>query len=113
MRVNGRNHGAICGIGSTPAGVLLLRAPRRYDDLDRRARLALATLTPHEELIVRLRFGVEEGHSLTAAEVGRRLSVPRRRIRQIEANALRKLRHPGALPAVAHARRRMARCTGP
>ena len=54
----------------------------------------LATLTPREEKVLRLRFGIEDGHTRTLEEVGREFNVTRERIRQIEAKALRKLRHP-------------------
>jgi RNA polymerase primary sigma factor len=54
----------------------------------------LKTLTPREEKVLRLRFGVEDGRSRTLEEVGREFNVTRERIRQIEAKALRKLRHP-------------------
>ena len=54
----------------------------------------LKTLTPREELVLRMRFGVGEGSEHTLEEVGRSFSVTRERIRQIESKALRKLRHP-------------------
>ena len=54
----------------------------------------LATLTPREEKVLRLRFGLEDGRTRTLEEVGREFNVTRERIRQIEAKALRKLRHP-------------------
>ena len=54
----------------------------------------LSTLTPREEKVLRLRFGLEDGRSRTLEEVGREFNVTRERIRQIEAKALRKLRHP-------------------
>ena len=54
----------------------------------------LATLTPREEKVLRLRFGLEDGRSRTLEEVGKEFNVTRERIRQIEAKALRKLRHP-------------------
>ena len=54
----------------------------------------LGTLTPREEKVLRLRFGIEDGRTRTLEEVGREFSVTRERIRQIEAKALRKLRHP-------------------
>ena len=54
----------------------------------------LQTLTPREEQIVRMRFGIGDGAERTLEEVGQRFSVTRERIRQIEAKALRKLRHP-------------------
>ena len=59
----------------------------------------LDTLTPREEKVLRLRFGLEDGRSRTLEEVGREFKVTRERIRQIEAKALRKLRHP--IPAEA------------
>ncbi len=54
----------------------------------------LGTLTPREEKVLRLRFGLEDGRSRTLEEVGKEFDVTRERIRQIEAKALRKLRHP-------------------
>ena len=54
----------------------------------------LDTLTPREEKVLRLRFGLDDGHQRTLEEVGREFCVTRERIRQIEAKALRKLRHP-------------------
>ncbi len=55
---------------------------------------ALATLTPREEKVLRMRFGIGEGSDHTLEEVGQNFDVTRERIRQIEAKALRKLRHP-------------------
>jgi len=54
----------------------------------------LHTLTPREQRVLQLRFGLEDGRSRTLEEVGKEFSVTRERIRQIEAKALRKLRHP-------------------
>lgn len=54
----------------------------------------LYTLTPREEKVLRLRFGLEDGRPRTLEEVGKEFNVTRERIRQIEAKALRKLRHP-------------------
>ncbi len=54
----------------------------------------LATLTPREEKVIRLRFGLDDGRPRTLEEVGDEFEVTRERIRQIEAKALRKLRHP-------------------
>ncbi len=54
----------------------------------------LSSLTPRERKVLELRFGLEDGRSRTLEEVGREFSVTRERIRQIEAKALRKLRHP-------------------
>ncbi len=55
---------------------------------------ALAALTPREERVIRMRFGIGTGAARTLAEVGDQFSVSRERIRQIEAKALRKLKHP-------------------
>ena len=55
----------------------------------------LHTLTPREEKVIRLRFGLEDGQAHTLEEVGKEFNVTRERIRQIEARALRKIRHPG------------------
>lgn len=54
----------------------------------------LGTLTPREAKVLKLRFGIEDGRTRTLEEVGREFKVTRERIRQIEAKALRKLRHP-------------------
>ena len=54
----------------------------------------LSTLTPREEKVLKLRFGLEDGRTRTLEEVGKEFNVTRERIRQIEAKALRKLRHP-------------------
>ena len=54
----------------------------------------LASLTPREERIVRMRFGLGMNSDHTLEEVGQQFSVTRERIRQIEAKALRKLKHP-------------------
>ena len=54
----------------------------------------LQTLTPRESKVLKLRFGLEDGHPRTLEEVGKEFNVTRERIRQIEAKALRKLRHP-------------------
>src|SRR5437879_4932502 len=62
--------------------------------LQEQTRKVLATLTPREEQVLRLRFGIGELSDHTLEEVGTRFAVTRERIRQIEAKALRKLRHP-------------------
>ena len=54
----------------------------------------LHTLTPREEQVIKLRFGLEDGRPRTLEEVGKKFEITRERIRQIEAKALRKLRHP-------------------
>ena len=54
----------------------------------------LGTLTQREKNVLRLRFGLEDGRARTLEEVGKSFNVTRERIRQIEAKALRKLRHP-------------------
>ena len=54
----------------------------------------LDTLAPREEKVLKLRFGLEDGRARTLEEVGKEFNVTRERIRQIEAKALRKLRHP-------------------
>jgi RNA polymerase primary sigma factor len=56
--------------------------------------LILDTLSARERRVLQLRFGLLEGNERTLEEVGQRLGVTRERIRQIEAKALRKLRHP-------------------
>ena len=62
--------------------------------LKEQVRDVLSSLTPREQKVLVLRFGLEDGRSRTLEEVGREFSVTRERIRQIEAKALRKLRHP-------------------
>ena len=66
------------------------------NSLEKKEQLSevLDTLTPREEKVLRLRFGLEDGRSRTLEEVGKEFNVTRERIRQIEAKALRKLRHP-------------------
>ncbi|MGA7907424.1 MAG: RNA polymerase sigma factor RpoD [Candidatus Sulfotelmatobacter sp.] len=63
-------------------------------NLKERTEHVLRTLSPREEKIIRMRFGLEDGSEHTLEEVGRSFDVTRERIRQIEAKALRKLRHP-------------------
>jgi len=63
-------------------------------DLSQQTRKVLATLTPREEKVLRMRFGIGEKSDHTLEEVGQDFFVTRERIRQIEAKALRKLRHP-------------------
>ena len=55
---------------------------------------ALGTLTEREQKVLRLRFGLDDGRARTLEEVGKEFDVTRERLRQIEAKALRKLRHP-------------------
>jgi len=76
-------------------------APAKGDQLqlfDERAtsetRIVLETLTPREEKVVRMRFGIGEKSDHTLEEIGREFLVTRERIRQIEAKAVKKLRHP-------------------
>jgi RNA polymerase primary sigma factor len=63
-------------------------------DLDQEARSLLATLTPREAKVLRLRFGIDEKSEHTLEEVGKQFAVTRERIRQIESKALEKLRRP-------------------
>jgi len=65
-----------------------------YEMLKVQLESVLDTLTPREEQVLRLRFGLDDGRTRTLEEVGKEFSVTRERIRQIEAKALRKLRHP-------------------
>jgi RNA polymerase primary sigma factor len=65
-----------------------------HGNLKERTEHVLRTLSPREEKIIRMRFGLEDGSEHTLEEVGRSFDVTRERIRQIEAKALRKLRHP-------------------
>ena len=63
-------------------------------NLQDQTRKVLSTLTPREEKVLRMRFGIGERSDHTLEEVGQNFDVTRERIRQIEAKALRKLRHP-------------------
>ena len=65
-----------------------------YTMLKEQLNEVLETLTPREAKVLRLRFGLDDGKARTLEEVGKEFSVTRERIRQIEAKALRKLRHP-------------------
>ena len=73
---------------STPAEAVIM------GNLSDQTRKVLATLTPREEKVLRMRFGIGEKSDHTLEEVGQDFEVTRERIRQIEAKALRKLRHP-------------------
>ena len=66
-----------------------------YQSLQEQISGVLKTLTPREEKIIKMRFGFEDGSEHTLEQVGQAFAVTRERIRQIEAKALRKLRHPG------------------
>jgi len=65
-----------------------------YTLLKEQLNEVLHTLTPREEQVLKLRFGLLDGHTRTLEEVGKEFDITRERIRQIEAKALRKLRHP-------------------
>ena len=65
-----------------------------YELLREQLNEVLHTLTPREEQVLRLRFGLEDGRQRTLEEIGQQFNITRERIRQIEAKALRKLRHP-------------------
>ena len=67
------------------------------DMLKEQLMSVLETLTPREQKVIRLRYGLDDAHPRTLEEVGREFSVTRERIRQIEAKALRKLRQPSKL----------------
>jgi len=68
-----------------------------YSLLKDRIGDVLHTLTEREQEVLTLRFGLKDGYSRTLEEVGRKFNVTRERIRQIEAKALRKMRHPTRL----------------
>ena len=69
--------------------------PSAYQNLlKEKVEEVLATLTPREARILRLRFGLQNGRSYTLEEVGQKFGLTRERIRQIEGKALRRLRHP-------------------
>ena len=65
-----------------------------YTVLQEELKSVLDTLTERERTVLTMRFGLEDGHARTLEDVGREFNVTRERIRQIEAKALRKLRHP-------------------
>jgi len=80
-------------------------SPSPYSDAERREiseyiKKILGTLTPKEEKVIRMRFGIGVDRDHTLEEVGRHLSITRERVRQIEAKALRKLKHPSRLKAL-------------
>ena len=74
------------------AGIPVDEAGRQL--LRRELMSVLKSLTPHEERVITLRFGLDDGRPRTLEELGKEFNVTRERIRQIEAKALRKLRHP-------------------
>mgnify|MGYP002520092451 CR=1 FL=1 len=73
--------------GNNQLGKLWMKLREELDEV-------LATLTEREERVLRLRFGLIDGRQRTLEEVGKEFNVTRERIRQIEAKALRKLKHP-------------------
>ncbi len=80
-------------------------SPSPYSDAEKletseQIQMVLKTLTPKEEKVIRMRFGVGADRDHTLEEVGRHLSITRERVRQIEAKALRKLKHPSRLKAL-------------
>jgi RNA polymerase primary sigma factor len=76
-----------CGVVS-PAEAIIKTNRKKYIDS------ILKTLTPREEQVVKMRFGLADGREHTLEEVGQRFFITRERARQIQAKALRKLRHP-------------------
>jgi len=80
-------------------------SPSPYSDAEKietseQIQHVLKTLTPKEEMVIRMRFGIGADRDHTLEEVGRHLSITRERVRQIEAKALRKLKHPSRLKAL-------------
>ncbi len=67
---------------------------RQHSHFKEQLEEVLGTLTEREQKVLTLRFGLEDGRARTLEEVGKEFNVTRERIRQIEAKALRKLRHP-------------------
>ena len=65
-----------------------------YTLLQEQLHTVLSSLPPREQEVLKMRFGLDDGYSLTLEEVGLFFNVTRERIRQIEAKALRRLRHP-------------------
>jgi len=63
-------------------------------DVSKQAQKLLSVLTPREEKILRMRFGIGESTDYTLEEVGKRFGISRERVRQIEERAIRKLKHP-------------------
>ena len=83
--------------GNTPKQLMVDTDPEKgllLQEFDEALGTALQTLTPREEKILKVRFGLEDGQERTADEVAQMFAVPRSRIHQIEAKALRKMRHP-------------------
>ena len=75
----------------------MLRIPSTqtaFSLLQKQLQGILKTLPPREQDVLKMRFGLDDGYSLTLEEVGLYFNVTRERIRQIEAKALRRLRHP-------------------
>jgi RNA polymerase primary sigma factor len=80
-------------------------SPSPYSDAEKietseQIQMVLKTLMPKEEKVIRMRFGIGADRDHTLEEVGRHLSITRERVRQIEAKALRKLKHPSRLKAL-------------
>ena len=83
----------VCSLPSpTPNRILMTFSSRGVSVF--KTESVLKTLTPREERVIKMRFGVGDGSEHTLEEVGQNFAVTRERIRQIEAKALRKLRHP-------------------
>ena len=72
----------------------LKQALERYDFMQDQIKDVLSSLPPREALVLQLRYGLVDGKSYTLEEVGRKMGVTRERVRQIEAQAMKRLRHP-------------------
>ena len=107
FRLAGRAFTLLYGPASIPPGTVgdfiedtVVENPfqqANYHFLQERLVTVLSELSERERTVLELRFGLKDGYERTLEEVGRKLNVTRERVRQIEAKALKKLRHPGRI----------------